>query len=198
MKGKYGSAFSDFADNDQYFSITMCQAPCKEPCCCCASMVCFPCAQLKMRHMALNNVTPGSGWTNYLCCQGYFGGLCCFQPGECCESSCPIPCMCAEACICPGLAVTATSMVIRNQYGLGLDEDDIRLIRCNNCLQIFACLLGCFGMCFDWAGEEECRSVVDCVAHCVFMTVSGCMTAQVYHEIKEREKMSPQRQVMER
>jgi hypothetical protein len=37
------------------------------------------------------------------------------------------------------------------------------------------------------------------VADVVFCCVSGCMTAQVYHEIDHREKLaSPSRQRMER
>jgi len=187
MKGKYGQALSNYADNTAKFDVTMCRAPCAEPGCWCASMIFLPCAQVKMRHRALNHIDPGSGWSNYRCCQGYFGGCCCLQPGEMGEQTCPVPCMVLEGFCCPGVATSVNSMLIRDKYSLGLDEDDLRLIRCNNCLQCFAMVLGCIGMCFDWDGERECIHAVNCIADVTFCCVSGCMTAQVHHEIKKRE-----------
>mmetsp|Transcript_19404 Transcript_19404/g.41883 ORF Transcript_19404/g.41883 Transcript_19404/m.41883 type:complete len:214 (+) Transcript_19404:119-760(+) len=198
MKGKYGEAFAPYANNTNKFDITMCQAPCKECPCWATSMICLPCAQVHMRKKALNHINPGSGWSNYMCCQGMFGGCCCLQPGDCCESSCPVPCMCLEACLCPGLATSVNSMLIRQQYGLGLDEDDVRLIRCSNCLMCFAVILSCIGICFDWDGEQECIRIVNCIADVTFCCVSGCMTAQVNREIKLREKEAPKREAMER
>ena len=52
------------------------------------SMICYPCAQYKLRYMALNHVSPGSGWSNYTCCQSMFGGCCCIQPGNLGEGAC--------------------------------------------------------------------------------------------------------------
>lgn len=120
MKGKYGEAFGPYVDNEDTFKITMCQAPCEECCCYCGSLFCALCATVKMRHKALNHINPNSGWDDYKCCQGYFGGCCCFQPGSMCEDVCPCPCACFEACLCPGLAVSATSMLMRDKYNLGL------------------------------------------------------------------------------
>ena len=120
----------------------------------------------------------------------------CLQPGEIGDTACPVPCMCLEACCCPGLAVSANSMILRERYGLGLDRDDVRLIRCNNCLFMFACLVTCLGICFDWEGEEACVQIVNCVSDVVFCCVSGCMTAQTHHEIEIRE--APQQQHMRR
>ena len=188
-----------FADYRNKYAISMCQAPCREPCCWLSSMVCFCPAVIYMRHRALNNVSPGSGWSNYKCCQGYFGGCCCLQPGAMCEKSCPCPCMCLESALFPGMAVTANSMIIREEYSLGLDEDDIRLIRCNNCLQIFACIFYCCSMFTDCQADDECAGIVNCIADAVFCCVSGCMTAQTHHEIKLRESSSaPKRMRMER
>jgi hypothetical protein len=200
MKGKYGQAFAGYVDYDQTYDITMCQAPCKATGCWCGSMLCFHIAQVKMRYKALNHLEPGSGWKNYICCQNYFGGMCCFQPGKCCESTCPVPCMCLETCCCPGASVSATSMLVRDRYQLGLDEDDVRLIRCNNCLFCFSAILSCLGMCFDWDGEEACIQTVNCISECVFCCTSACMTAQTNHEIKLREKgaSAPSAQLMER
>lgn len=199
LNGKYGQAVSPYVSNSNTYDITMCQAPCYEPCCFLGSMICFPCAQTRMRYKALNHVDPGSKWSNYKCCQGYFGGCCCLQPGSCGDKQCPCPCMCLESICCPGLAASATSNVIREQYQLGLDEDDVRLIRCNNCLQIFACCLYCVAICTDCEADDAAARCVGCIADVVFCCVSGCMTAQVNHEIKIREGMtSPKTQSMER
>jgi hypothetical protein len=76
-KGKFGDLWEQYADNEQTFKVKLCSAPCAEPCCWITSMVCYPCAQYKLRYKALNHVEPGSGWNNYKCCQGMFGGCFC-------------------------------------------------------------------------------------------------------------------------
>lgn len=198
-RGKYGSAMASYADNQETFDISLCEAPCREPCCCLGSMLCFCPAQLHMRHRALNHIEPGSDWSNYMCCQGSFGGLLCFQPGNMCEGSCPRTCMCLEVCICPGMAVTSTANVIRAHYRLGLDADDVRLIRCNNCLQISSCLCVICAMCTDCEWDDKVACIFDTVADVIFCSTVGCMTAQVHWEIRLREKMAtPQREQMER
>ena len=186
-------------------------------------MLLWPCAQYKLRYMSLNHVEPGSGWSNYQCCQGMFGGCCCIQPGNMGESSCPQCCMCLEGCLLPGMAVSASQGVIMQRYGLGLDSDDVKLIRCNNCLQLLACVASCLNICIDFDGDDGelmvlcflviCSTpntshqllllpaivgLINLVADITFCCVSGCMTARVYHEIKEREKEAPQGQKMQR
>lgn len=199
MKGKYGEQFQGYANNTNTYDITMCQAPCKEPCCMCKTMTCYCCAQVHMRHKALNHVQPESGWDNYKCCQGYFGGCLCIQPGSLGESTCPVPCMCLESCLFPGMAVSATSQIIRERYSLGLDEDDIRLIRCNNCLQCLAICASCLNICIDFEGDDLVVGIINLVADVTFCCVSGCMTAQVNREIEIREGMaSPKKEAMQR
>lgn len=65
MNGKYGQVYGQFSNNNTKFDISLCQAPCREPCCWMGSMVCLCPAQVHMRHKALNHVDPGSGWSNY-------------------------------------------------------------------------------------------------------------------------------------
>jgi hypothetical protein len=79
---------------------------------------------------------------------------------------------------------------------LGLDKDDVRLIRCTNCFQI-ACLVTIVAMCHPCDGDfAQCMSIF---ADAVFCGVSGCMTAQCHHELKKRDAMaSPDAQRMER
>lgn len=189
-KGKYGSAMGPYADFNNKYDITMCQAPCKEPCCCLISMVCMCPVQIYMRHKALNHVDPGSGWSNYMCCQGMFGGCCCLQPGKMGDKQCPCPCMCLEAFLCPGAAVSATSGVIRQQYQLGLDEDDVKLIRCNNCLQLASCLCTIIAICTPCEGDDVFAEILNIIADIVFCSVTGCMTAQCNREMKLRSNMS--------
>jgi len=185
--GKYGSTIGAFADYRNRYNVTLCQAPCHEPCCWLGSMICFCPAVIYMRHEALNHVSPGSGWSNYKCCQGYFGGCCCFQPGSMCEENCPCPCMCLESFLFPGMAVTSNSFIIREEYALGLDEDDVRLIRCNNCLQISSWLLFCCSMFTECEADDQVAHTLGCIADVVFCCTGGCMTAQTHHEIKLRE-----------
>ena len=78
------------------------------------------------------------------------------------------------------------------QYSLGLDEDDVRIIRCNNCLQILAICASCLNICIDFEGDDAVVGIINLVADITFCCVSGCMTARVYHEIKEREKEAPE------
>jgi len=186
--GRQGSTLGRFSNNSNKYDLKLCQVPCSSALpCCLGSMLCLCPVQIWMRHRALNHVNPGSGWRHYTCCQGYFGGCCCIQPGQMGEDSCPTGCMCLEAFCCPGMAVSATSMVIRETYNLGLDEDDVRLIRCSNCLQIFACVCNIIACLTDCEEVDTFAQILDCVADVIFCSVAGCTTAQAYHEIKKRE-----------
>ncbi|KAL7578985.1 hypothetical protein ACA910_019032 [Epithemia clementina (nom. ined.)] len=199
-RGRYGSTLGAFDSYHDKYALSLCQIPCsKEIGCCCVTLLCFCPAQIYMRKKALNHVEPGSGWSNYKCCQGYFGGCCCFQPGQCGESTCPCPCMCLEVLCCPGLAVSSTSMVIRERYHLGLDRDDVRLIRCTNCLQVLACCCSLVAMCTDNEAVDCASHAVNCLADTVFCSVAGCMTAQCNHEINLRDsgRSAPHAQIME-
>jgi len=199
MKGRYGEAYAKYADNQTTFDVSLLKTPCAEPCCWIGSMAFLPCAAVKMRHRALNHVEPGSGWSNYLCCQGFIPGCCCIKPGELGEKSCPCLCMTCEALCCPGCAVSSTSYLIRDHHSLGLDEDDYRVIQCNNCIQCFREIFNLISCLVDFEGEEEISCAVNTVADVVFCCISGCMTAQVYHEIKIRESGSaPTSETIER
>ncbi len=98
--------------------------------------------------------------------------------------------MCCEACFFAGIAVSASQAVIMQQYQLGLDEDDVRLIRCNNCLQCFTICASCLNICIDFEGDDAIVACINLVADVMFCCVSGCMTARTYHEMKVCEKES--------
>jgi len=198
LKGKYGSALAIYANNDEKFDVTLCQTPCKEPLCCCASGICLCCATIHMRHKVLNHVNPGSGWSDYKCCQAKFGKVCCCTPGQLGESKCPCPCMCLEAFCCTGPAVSSTSMVIRDEYFLGLDESDIRLIRCNNCLMCFSAICSVVACLTDNEDIDAASGIINCIADVVFCATAGCMTAQVNREMEKRGTTEPGSQIMNR
>ena len=106
--------------------------------------------------------------------------------------------MCLEGLCCPGMAVSASQGMMMQQYNLGLDEDDVRLIRCNNCLQFLACIASLLNICIDCPGDDAVVSIINLAADIMFCCVSGCMTARTYHEIVEREKEAPEKYKMER
>ena len=84
------------------------------------------------------------------------------------------------------------------QYQLGLDEDDVRLIGCNNCLQCLAIFASSLNICIDFDGDDAVVGIINLAADVTFCCVSGCMTARVYHEIKVREKDAPEAFHMQR
>jgi hypothetical protein len=198
-KGSHGSALGPFASETSKFQIKLCQTPCEEPGCWLQSMLCCVCSQMHMRKKVLNHVNPGSGWKDYKCCQGYYGGCCCLQPGRMGESTFPVPCMCLEILCCPGPAASATSLVLRQRYHLGLDEDDVRLIRLNNCIYCASIILSCLTICID-------SEALDCAACCarttsdvVFCCTMGCMMGQAHREMEFREgNVPPSANSMER
>eukprot|EP00580_Thalassiosira_gravida_P000885 CAMPEP_0201610552 /NCGR_PEP_ID=MMETSP0492-20130828/17163_1 /ASSEMBLY_ACC=CAM_ASM_000837 /TAXON_ID=420259 /ORGANISM="Thalassiosira gravida, Strain GMp14c1" /LENGTH=96 /DNA_ID=CAMNT_0048076409 /DNA_START=427 /DNA_END=717 /DNA_ORIENTATION=+ len=96
------------------------------------------------------------------------------------------------------MAVSASQGMIMQQHSLGLDEDDVRLIRCNNCLQMLAFLSSCLNICIDCEGDDAVVAVINVAADITFCCVSGCMTARVYHEMTAREKEAPDSFQMQR
>ncbi|KAJ8612588.1 hypothetical protein CTAYLR_009792 [Chrysophaeum taylorii] len=189
-KGRRGEMYAKYVNYTEKFQISMGDAPCKAcPCCCIGGCpLTFVCAQHHMRYKVLNHVAPGSGWDNYICCQGYFPACCCFNPGACCEKELPRTCMCCEVCCCPGLAVSSTRFVMMDHYRFTPDECDNRLIRFNNCIQLLSCI--CHILAIFNREFRECAQIIDLIADIVFFSTAGCMTAQVDYEIKYRDSLT--------
>jgi len=167
----------------------MCQAPCKEPCCCCIG--CFPftwcCVQFEMRKRVLKAQDPNGGWPkNYECGQGYFECLC-FKPGHMGEKTCPRCCLCCETICCPGLSVSGSRLLMMDMHSIQPDPCDNRIIRLNNCLQLLSCL--CWILAIIDSTFYECARIIDCIADVVFLCSSGCMVAQVNRELKLRHSV---------
>lgn len=118
--------------------------------------------------------------TKYTCCQGYLD-CCCFKSGQCCEQTCPDCCLCIEAHCCNGFAVSASRMYVMEKYDLSSDPCDYRLIRINNFLQALACVCHILALIND--AFKAIADIVDRIADIFYHCVSGCMTAQVAHEM---------------
>lgn len=185
QKSSKGQMYEKFHAYSNQWDVRMCDAPCKEPACCCIG--CLPCAwcctQYTMRKRVLNAQQPGSGLANYMCGQGYLPKCCCglWNPGKCgccgCyESSCPTLCLCCEATCCPGLVITGSRLLAMDMYQIQPDPCDNRLIRFNNCLQCLAIV--CYIMALIDSTFSECARIVDCIADVVFFSTAGCMVAQ--------------------
>lgn len=167
------------------FDIALDEAPGKEPCYCCYAAVCMPCALYQLRASALShyNGTEENWAQSYRCCQDYFPCPCipCFDP---CVNSCPHATLFCETCCCPGWSVSATRFLIMDQYNLGMHPIDNQIIRCNNAVQLLACVCNTLAICIR--PLREAARLVQCVADLVFVSTAGCMAGQVMHEIKLR------------
>jgi len=120
------------------------------------------------------------GWICFLIdisIEGYFN-CCCFKAGSCGEQTCPDCCLCFEAHCCNFLAVSASRVYVMEKYDLTSDPCDYRLIRCNNCLQLSACL--CNILAIFIKEFKELARIIDMIANIFYHCISGCMTAQVY------------------
>lgn len=189
LKGRRGGAMARYVQNVNTFQVSMLDTPCSCATCPCCVLAACPlthiCVQCHLRHRVLNHIHPGSGWDHYICCQGYWPKCCCFAPGECGEKSCPRTCMCLEAWLCPGCAVSTTRFVVMEHYDLMPDPCDNRLIRMNNCIQLFACV--CHVAAIFNRNLRALANIIDCLADVMFWTTTGCMTAQVDAEVAFRE-----------
>jgi len=111
------------------------------------------------------------------------------KAGACCEESCPTLCLCIEAHLCNAAAISATRMLVMDRYDVSTDPCDNRLIRCNNCLQALRCI--CDTIAIFYKDAQDLATIIDIIAEITYHTVSGCMTAQVAHEINYQMAHAP-------
>mmetsp|Transcript_16031 Transcript_16031/g.16148 ORF Transcript_16031/g.16148 Transcript_16031/m.16148 type:complete len:212 (-) Transcript_16031:167-802(-) len=165
----------------QNFQTTMMAAPCANcPSSCCwftCQFIPFTscCTQYFLRRKVLDG-----DMSKYSCFQGY-SDCCCIRAGSLGEQNCPDCCLCLEACCCNCIAVSASRIYVMEQYNLGSDPCDYRLINFNNCIQALACICNILAMFIP--DLREIARIIDCIADCVYHTVSGCMTAQTAYEV---------------
>ena len=188
LKGQRAVAIGRYVGNVNTFQTKMIDTPCScatLPCCLISCVFApLPCVQINMRHLVLNHVSPGSGWTHYRCCQDHCQ-VCCFKPSDT-PHTFPRTCMCLEACCCPGLAASANRFVIMDKYDLMPDPCDNQIIRMNNCLYLARCICDVAAMFVRELEHAAC--ILDCISEVLFCATLGCMTAQTYAEIQFREQ----------
>lgn len=93
--------------------------------------------------------------------------------------------MLLEALCCPGLAVSSTRFLLLDHLHLRPDPCDNQMIRINNCIQLLACICDIAAH-FD-RNLRDLSALLDILADLVFLSLSGCMTAQLYYEMKARQ-----------
>lgn len=167
-----GDKYNDSADKPNAFKVSMADAPCYSPSCCCLSCVCAPCALYTVRKRAL-----GGSLEQNTCCLGYYPNCLCFRPGQMGERSCPGFCLAIEACLCCGCSISATRMHVMDMYKLHSDPCDRRIIRMNNCIQLFSCvfvIVSIFVPPLRQAAENTSRA-----AELVYLATQGTWPRQV-------------------
>jgi hypothetical protein len=107
----------------------------------------------KIRESALNG-----NMKEYTCCQGYYHSCTKCIDGQ--EENCPECCLCMEALFCCSCSISATRMLVMDQYELHSDEWDRRLIRINNMLQFASLICDLMALCND--DMKECSEILDC------------------------------------
>lgn len=148
-------------------------APMTNPLMCVYGGCCQPCANYQLRMKVLENDI-----TKYKCCQGYFATPCCnaAEMGEGSQGH-----MLVEMCCCTSCALSATRLYLQDGRNIVSDPCDNRIIRFNNCLQCFSCVLNVVAIFI-----EELRDAADCIdvlASMVYCATSGCMVAQMDYEM---------------
>jgi hypothetical protein len=137
------------------------------------------CAQVSLRYRILNG-----DLGKYRFYQNQFQHMWCTPLPSQCERTHPLLSLWCEACFCNGCALSANRLVVMDAYDLSTSGTDLRLIRFSNFMQGAACICNCFAIC-----NSNCSRlslILDCLAGLVYHCVSGCMTAQVVHEMDIR------------
>ena len=177
--------------NAGQFNTSMLKAPFVAPCICLFSCFCPPCTAFLARKRVLQATAldPSTDdWIDrYTCCQGYMDTPC-LRAGYCCEAKCGTFCLLIESCCCFGPSISGSRAYIADLYEIRPDPCDNQLIRLSNCLNLFACICDILSLFDD--SFRECRQTLRLIAQCVFYTVFGCMSAQLFTELKIRKQQS--------
>jgi len=128
--------------------------------------------------------------SQYQCFQGYYTVCCCIKGGSCNEDQCPDFCAFLEGCFCNCVAISASRTYVMEKYDLASDPCDYRLIRINNCLQILALICNIIAI-IDGKFRQIAR-LIDHIADLFYHIISGCMTAQVAHEVNYQDSVGNQ------
>jgi hypothetical protein len=137
----------------------------------------FVCTQMMLRNKFLEG-----DMSKYMCFQGVFGEkFCCVSAGNCGEKDCPQLCLFCESLCCNACALSATRIATMQKYDLRSDPCDYRLIYINNALQCLSLI--CDVLAIINGAFQQLANIIDLIAELFYHTISGCMTAQVAHEL---------------
>eukprot|EP00924_Labyrinthula_sp_SR-Ha-C_P008513 maker-scaffold_32-snap-gene-2.65-mRNA-1 protein AED:0.02 eAED:0.02 QI:438/1/1/1/1/1/3/65/203 len=161
------------------WQVKMKNAPCANPGCCCYGYLCSCCATISARCWALDN-----DMTKYTCCQSKYK-FCGIPPDNCHKWGPPQCCLCLEAFCCTGISMSATRQYIADEKNIQPDPCDNRIIRCNNYLQLLRCFCNILAALTEIEAIDMLADIIDIIAECFFMLVMGCMTSQVWEELKD-------------
>jgi len=120
-----------YGENTEYFLIPLKDAPCTAPCCCIGAFIFCPCAVYNVRVQALEN-----DMKQYTCCQGYYAN--CTKMCDQNADNCPECCLCLEATLCISCSISATRMLVMDQFALHSDAYDRKMIRISNMCQFLS------------------------------------------------------------
>jgi hypothetical protein len=183
--GDRNKGYRKYREFGTKFQTGMVDAPCSEcPTSCCWFLGQFIPMTCGITQFCLRRKALGNDMSKYTCFQSQFTVCCCITGGSCGESTCPSLCLCLEAHLCNSCALSATRMMVMDQYDLQADPCDNRLIRFSNCMQWLSCF--CWILAIVDNSFQDCAQIIDWIADVVYHTVSGCMTAQVATELNFR------------
>jgi hypothetical protein len=174
-RGQQQQAMLDKQNNPYGFALGLKDAPCKEPVCCCISTLGAPCGLTACwaRKAVLEKY--GAGVDEYVCCQGYVGKTCCFEPATYCQGS--MLGLVLEGCCCPMFSLSIARIHLMDKKQVRPDPCDWQIIQCSNVLQLISCVLDMVAMVFEPA--RNLAELVGIIVDIFTMSVGGCMGAQV-------------------
>lgn len=172
-----------FKDRANMFQVGLLDSCFESPGCCLYGYFCGPCAACTMRKRVLQN-----DMSKYTCCQGYFL-CCCIDENTGANSGCPSFLLCLEATCCLSCSMSASRALLQDTYQLRTDPCDRKIICCQQICALASCIFSVMSIFI-----EECAPVAEIVrlcSDCLFMTIMGCMTAQMDVEMKHQGHLLP-------
>jgi hypothetical protein len=96
--------------------------------------------------------------------------------------------LCCEGCCCDVLSLSIARIFTMDKKRLHPDPGDYQIIAFSNCMQMVACL--CYMLAYVEPSFQDLATIVDIIADIVERCVSGCMSAQLNLEFKDKEANS--------
>ena len=91
----------------------------------------------------------------------------------------------AQGCCCPVFSISIARLHLMDSKRIRPDPWDYQIIAFSNCMQMVACL--CYMLAYVEPSFQDLATIVDIIADIVERCVSGCMSAQLNLEFKDKE-----------